>query len=82
MCIYQLFQIKNKVVYLIQKWGLRYEKQQEIVPLFNKVYKALLANGVKFPDIPNKDVKAGSSGGTDTKPDTRKEEPGKVPTKY
>jgi hypothetical protein len=50
---------------LIQKWGLRYEKQDSHSLFFN-VYKALLTNGVKFPDPPAKvDGKAGSSGGTD-----------------
>jgi hypothetical protein len=53
-------------VFLIQKWGLRYEKQSDIMPLFNNVYKALLANGVKFPDPPAKtEAKSGSSGGTE-----------------
>ena len=49
----RVLQIKNKIVYLIQKWGLRYEKQHDLVPLFFDVYKALLANGVKFPDPPS-----------------------------
>lgn len=70
-------------MYLIQKWGLRYEKQQDIVPLFHNVYKALLANGVKFPEPSGKtEPKTGSSGGTEARPETRKDEPGKVPAKY
>lgn len=57
------------------------------MPLFHNVYKALLANGVKFPDAPGKqDPKTGSSGGTEakleSKPAVRKDEPGKVPPKY
>lgn len=55
-------------MYLIQKWGLRYEKQHDLVPLFYDVYKALKANNVKFPDPPtNSEIKTGSSGGTESK---------------
>lgn len=79
-------EIKNKIVYLVQKWGLRYEKNQDNVPLFTKVYKALQANGIKFPDPPAK-TEVGSSGGTGSagqkSSSSRKEEgSGKVPRKY
>ena len=68
-------QIKTKIVYLIQKWGLRFEKQSDILPLFYNVYKALLANGVKFPDPPAKtEVKSGSSGGTEAVPKKKQED--------
>ena len=40
-------QILKKIVYLIQKWGIRFEKEQrDTLPLFYDVYTALQKNGV------------------------------------
>lgn len=76
-------------MYLIQKWGKRYEKQHDLVPLFYDVYKALLDNGVKFPDLPAESKsapKTGSSGGTDNgakaQSSSKDVNDGKIPNKY
>jgi hypothetical protein len=39
-------------VYLVQKWGLRFEKQRDLLPLFSDVYNALKKSGVQFPPPP------------------------------
>ena len=44
-------QILKKIVYLIQKWGIRYEKEQTDKLLFFDVYTALQKNGVYFPPV-------------------------------
>ena len=59
-----ILQIKTKIVYLIQKWAIRFEKQHDLVPLFSDVYKALQQSGVKFPPK-TAPSKTGSSGGTE-----------------
>ena len=41
----------KKIVYLIQKWGIKFEGHYEI-PLFTEVYQALKKSGVQFPDPP------------------------------
>ena len=41
----------KKIVYLIQKWGIKFEGHSEI-PLFTEVYQALKKSGVQFPDPP------------------------------
>jgi len=46
-------EIQKKIVYLIQKWGLRFEKQNnKECPLFFEVYSALKKSGVQFPPPP------------------------------
>jgi len=39
-------EIQQKIVYLIQKWGIRFEKQRDLLPLFSDVYGALKRSGV------------------------------------
>jgi hypothetical protein len=38
----------NKILSLIQKWGIRFEKDHEMLPLFSEVYKALKGKGIPF----------------------------------
>ena len=45
--------MQQKIVYLIQKWGLRFESQHDRLPLFFDVYSALLKTGVQFPPPPS-----------------------------
>lgn len=35
---------------MIQKWGMRFDKDKDILPLFSEVYQALKNRGVPFPD--------------------------------
>jgi len=42
-------QIQEKVISLIQKWGLRFQNDSDILPLFSQVYLALKNKGVPFP---------------------------------
>ena len=37
---------------LLQKWGLQFEKDRDILPLFYDVYNALKQKGNTFPDPP------------------------------
>mmetsp|Transcript_21881 Transcript_21881/g.33946 ORF Transcript_21881/g.33946 Transcript_21881/m.33946 type:complete len:104 (+) Transcript_21881:122-433(+) len=38
-------QIKNKCLNLIEIWALKYQKEQDIYPLFNQIYNAFKAKG-------------------------------------
>ena len=38
-----------RIAYLIQKWGLRFDKYSDILPIFTQVYDALRNKGVEFP---------------------------------
>lgn len=44
-------QVQQKVVYLIQKWGLKFESSHDQLPLFFDVYNALKKSGVQFPAV-------------------------------
>lgn len=44
-------EIQQKILYLIQKWGIRFEKYRDILPLFTDVYNALKKNNVQFPPM-------------------------------
>ena len=41
--------VQNKILYLIEKWGRRFEKFNNIIPNFTAYYKNLKDNGVEFP---------------------------------
>ena len=43
-------QISQKILTLIQKWGIRFEKDKDILPLFSEVYVALKNRNVPFPE--------------------------------
>ena len=34
---------------LIQEWGLRFERDKDVLPLFPKLYQDLVSKGVRFP---------------------------------
>jgi len=41
-------EIQMRIAYLIQKWGLRFDKAANL-PIFGQVYDALRNKGVEFP---------------------------------
>ena len=41
--------VQNKILYLIEKWGRRFEKYNNIIPNFTSYYKNLKDNGIEFP---------------------------------
>ena len=43
-------EIHKKVLNMIQIWGKKFEKDHDILPLFNDVYNAMLIKGIEFPD--------------------------------
>ena len=42
-------EIQNKLLQLLQKWGLYFEKKKVVIPNFYKIYNKFKENGVKFP---------------------------------
>lgn len=43
-------EIQVKILYLIKKWGVRFENQKDILPNFFETYSALKKSNVIFPD--------------------------------
>jgi hypothetical protein len=43
-------QVKKKILQLIQLWGLRFEDDADVLPLFSNVYSALKQRSLPFPD--------------------------------
>lgn len=43
-------EVSAKILFLIEKWGKKFEKYQEILPNFTEVYKGLKSSNVFFPD--------------------------------
>ena len=43
-------QVNEKILYLVKKWGTKFEKYYSIIPNFTDVYKQLLNNGLEFPE--------------------------------
>lgn len=43
-------QVKKKILQLIQHWGLRFEEDADVLPLFSSVYGALKTRSLPFPD--------------------------------
>lgn len=43
-------EVQVKILYLIKKWGVRFESQKEILPNFSEVYNSLKNSGVVFPE--------------------------------
>lgn len=43
-------EVQVKILYLIRKWGLRFENQKDILPNFFEVYNTLKSSGVVFPE--------------------------------
>jgi len=44
-------EIKTRITQLIQKWAIRFESQQDTLPLFTQLYEALKKRGVEFPPV-------------------------------
>ncbi len=42
--------VQVKILYLIKKWGERFESQKDIIPNFTETYKTLKNNNVTFPE--------------------------------
>ena len=42
-------EIQRKTLVLIEKWGIRFEKQKDILPIFSETYKSLKESGIVFP---------------------------------
>lgn len=42
-------QVKKKILQLIQMWGLRFEEDSDVLPLFSSVYGALKQRNLPFP---------------------------------
>lgn len=42
--------MKNKILSLIQLWGLRFKEDEDTLPLFSKVYQELKKRKVPFND--------------------------------
>jgi len=43
-------EVQVKILYLIQKWGQRFESSKDILPNFVETYKTLKNNNVIFPE--------------------------------
>lgn len=43
-------QVKKKILQLIQMWGLRFEDDSDVLPLFSSVYGALKQRNLPFPN--------------------------------
>jgi hypothetical protein len=43
-------EVQAMILYLIKKWGLKFESYKEILPNFSEFYKALKNSNVTFPD--------------------------------
>ena len=42
--------VQIKLLYLLKKWGIKFEPQKNIIPNFNDIYTRLKTNGVEFQD--------------------------------
>jgi hypothetical protein len=42
-------QVKKKILQLVQHWGLRFEDESDVLPLFANVYSALKQRSLPFP---------------------------------
>lgn len=43
-------QVKKKILQLIQNWGIRFEDQTDVLPIFTSVYTALKSKNLPFAD--------------------------------
>ncbi len=43
-------EVQAKILYLIKKWGVKFESYKEILPNFSEIYNGLRTSGVVFPD--------------------------------
>ena len=59
-----MLQIKGRITHLIQKWAIRFESNQDTLPLFTQLYEALKKRGVDFPAVQSQ----AGQGGSQSKP--------------
>ncbi len=43
--------IQEKILYLLKKWGIKFEKTKDIIPTFTDIYDQLKKNNTVFPNI-------------------------------
>ena len=43
-------EVQEKILYLIKKWGVRFESYKEILPNFTEIYQGMKNSNVVFPD--------------------------------
>ena len=43
-------EVQIKILYLIQKWGIKFKKYNTIIPYFSSIFENLKDNDVEFPD--------------------------------
>ena len=61
-------EVKNKVLYLIQKWNNKFKKYNTIIPNFNLTYDNLKENEVEFPENMESTYEKYLSSGNNTNP--------------
>jgi len=44
---------QEKILYLLKKWGIKFEKNKDILPSFTDLYEQLKKNNTVFPNIIN-----------------------------
>jgi len=44
---------QEKILYLLKKWGIKFEKNKDIIPTFTDLYDQLKRNNTVFPTITN-----------------------------
>ena len=42
-------EVNNKILFLIEKWGKKFEKYNTIIPGFSDIYIHLRDSGIQFP---------------------------------
>jgi hypothetical protein len=43
--------MQEKTLYLLRKWGIKFEKHKDIIPTFNDIYQQLKKSNTVFPSI-------------------------------
>lgn len=43
--------IQEKILYLLKKWGVKFEKHRDIIPNFTDIYDQLKKNNTFFPNV-------------------------------
>ena len=64
-------EVKNKVLYLIQKWNNKFKKYNTIIPNFNLTYDNLKENEVEFPEYMESTYEKYLSSGNNTNPNSK-----------
>ena len=64
-------EVKNKVLYLIQKWNNKFKKYNTIIPNFNLTYDNLKENEVEFPENMESTYEKYLSSGNNTNPNSK-----------